>query len=426
MATPASAPQKRLRKPPQLAKLNHSPNLGRSALFNQYRRTVDALTPTHGFPRLSAFLPQHLWKWISAYLKYALTRRYPFPAYPGSGDNGVYPLAPEPGTNQIVIAIAGDWGTGTQEAETIAGLMCHRTPGSEKPDLTIHLGDVYYVGDEPEIDENCFGKETQGYQGVTWPHGRRGSFALNGNHEMYANGTPYFTKFLPTLGLPDGAGQLASFFCLETEFWRILAIDTGYNSVGIPVLSQIPLINSIPFIGGDCHLEKKLLQWLRDVVKPQGNRKATLLLSHHQYFTAFPDHAYAKPAKQLMEFFAGQEVVWLWGHEHRMGIYGKFNLSGGITAYGRCVGHGGMPVDLGTPDPGKAPLQYYDPRRHALDDGTMAGTNGYVVASIQRETLTLEYRDIDDTQLLVETFTADAAGSFRYGVQDPAGILMKV
>jgi len=31
-------------------------------------------------------------------------------------------------------------------------------------------------------------------------------------------------------------GQHASYFCLENEHWRIIALDTGYRSIGIPVL----------------------------------------------------------------------------------------------------------------------------------------------------------------------------------------------
>ena len=293
------------------------------------------------------------------------------------------------------------------------------------PDLTIHLGDVYYVGDAPEIAENCFGASTDNFSGVTWPHGARGSFALNGNHEMYANGKPYFTTLLSSLGMPAGPpGQLASFFCLETEAWRIIAMDTGYNSVGIPILSLIPGINHIPAIGGDCHLEKSLLTWLRGTVKPKAPRKATLLLSHHQYYTAFTDQAYTQPAKQLMEFFDDQEVVWMWGHEHRLGIYDKFGISGGITAYGRCVGHSGMPVDLGTPDPKKAPLQLYDrDRSHSIGNGSQVGENGFVNLTIAGPDLTLDYRDIRNTQLLVETFTADGTGGISRAVISDPGIL---
>ncbi len=254
----------------------------------------------------------------------------------------------------------------------------------------------------------------------------RGSFALNGNHEMYANGGPYFTTFLSSLGMPagpPGPGQQASFFCLETDAWRIIAIDTGYNCVGVPILSLIPGINSIPAVGGDCHLEKATLDWLRGTVQPKTKPKATLLLSHHQYYAAFNESAYTKPAKQLVEFFGGQDVLWIWGHEHRLGIYDKFSTAGGISAYGRCLGHSGMPVDLGTPDPKKAPLLLYDPRQHTLDDGSAVGENGFVNLSIEGAVLTLDYRDITNTQLLVESFTADGAGGFRRAVVNDPGIL---
>ena len=147
------------------------------------------------------------------------------------------------------------------------------------------------------------------------------------------------------------------------------------------------------------------------------------MLSHHQYFTAFKDKAYTKPAKQLMEFFAGQEVVWIWGHEHRLGIYGRYQTDGGIRVYGRCVGHSGMPVDLGEPDAKKAPLQFYDPRSHQLPGGATVGQNGFVTATIQGPALTLEYRDIDNNQLLVEEFTPAANGALGYRLVSNSGVL---
>jgi hypothetical protein len=293
-----------------------------------------------------------------------------------------------------------------------------------RPDLTIHLGDVYYVGDEPEIQENCFGVRRGDFDGVEWRQGQQGSFALNGNHEMYANGGPHFTTFLPKLGLrSSGEKQVASFFCLEAGGWRILAIDTGYNSVGFPILSLIPLINRIPAIGGDCHLEKALIEWLRNDVKPQQNPKPTLILSHHQYFSAF-EKSYTRPAQQLTEFFPKpKEVVWMWGHEHRLGIYGKGDKDGGIDAYGRCLGHGGMPVEVAQPDAGKkAPLQFYDARSELLD-GTPVGINGYVMAAIAGDVLTFDYRDIKDTRLFVEEFRPAADGSLAYRVVDRGTIL---
>jgi Calcineurin-like phosphoesterase len=384
-----------------LMALNHSPTVGRMAITNHLYKAIDKAK----YPGLGQFLSKNLWAWIWSYLK-NFGPRYRFPTYQGTTTKGVYDLS---SVVPLKLAIAGDWGTGTQEAVDVAALMCNP---ADQPDLTVHLGDIYYVGDIDEIEENCLGQSTPEYTGVTWPHGTRGSFALNGNHEMYANGKPYFTRFLTTLGMTgDAEKQAASFFCLETAQWRIIALDTGYNSVGMPILSMIPIINSISFIGADCHLESGLISWLQDTVKPKQNPKPTLLLSHHQYFTAFNDNAYTKPAKQLMEFFDGQEVVWLWGHEHRLGIYDRFQMDGGLTCFGRCIGHGGMPVDLGTPDRSKAPWIAYDARSHQLDGdpNTKVGENGFVKATINGNVLKLEYFDWKTASaLLTEEFTPAA------------------
>ena len=389
------------------------------AIVNHFKRTADALAPTTKYPGSKAFLPSNLWAWIFSYLKYAFQRKFPFPAYANSAKNGIYPIKPAAGGDAIRIAIAGDWANGTDESYLIAGLM-----ENTKPDFTIHLGDVYYVGDADELAQTCFGKSMHGYDGVTWPHGTQGSFGLNGNHEMYANGKPYFQTFLKTLGVKgDDEGQVASFFCLETNAWRILAIDTGYNSIGIPILNMIPWVNQIPWIGGDCHLEKQLIEWLRSVVKLKEHPKPTVVLSHHQYFSAFPDQNYPKPAKQLAEFLQTQEFIWLWGHEHRLGIYDKHTTTEGITFYPRCIGHGGMPVELAKPNRSKAPLRLYDKERsHKLDDGTDVGENGLVNLTIQGDVLTLDYRDIKNTSLLVERFTPGANGALTYTFDDP-GIL---
>jgi hypothetical protein len=408
-----------LRSPKNLLKLSRSPKTGRLQVVNHFARTVDAVAPTTNFPRLKAFLSSNLWPWVWNYLKYAFTPRCDFRTYSTPGDNGVYQIAPLGNSNSISIAIAGDWGTGTQEAYDIANLITET-----KPDFTIHLGDVYYVGDEPEIEEKCFGKSTDGYDGVTWPKGRRGSFALNGNHEMYANGGPYFNVLLRRLGIEGSTnGQAASFFSLETDQWRVVGIDTGYNSVGIPILSAIPLINKIPFIGGDCHLEKELIDWLRDEVKVDTIPKATVLLSHHQYFSAFPnEQEYKRPGSQLQKFFDGQEFIWIWGHEHRLAIYEKYEEDG-LAFFGRCVGHSGMPVELEIPKASKrAPLRLYDTRGHKLDEENTVGQNGFVNLIIQGGNLTLDYRDVDNIQVLVEHFTANPDRTLTYAAQDP-GIL---
>jgi hypothetical protein len=125
-----------------------------------------------------------------------------------------------------------------------------------------------------------------------------------------------------------------------------------------------------------------------------------------------------------MEFFKDREVVWVWGHEHRLAIYDKFAEDGAFTAYGRCVGHSGMPTDTGAPN-NKTPVRFYDRRTHKLEDGSVVGENGYVLATIRNDTLTLDYRDIQDTELFAETFTKAANGKLAYSFQD-RGILKAV
>ena len=397
------------RRAEHLNRLNRFRRLGHLAVVNHFNRMTADVAAQPKFPGLAQFLSKNLWPWIRDYLKYVFTPRYPFQTYP-KDQTGVYEIP------NCTIAIAGDWGTGTEEAFRIAQSM-------GRPDLTIHLGDVYYVGDAAEIQENCLGRANGDFAGVSWPHGAMGSLALNGNHEMYANGKPYFTVFLPTLGI-NGQRQLASFFCLEAEQWRIIGLDTGYHSVGVPVLSQIPGLNRIGIIGGDAHLDSKLVDWLRNTIKPRAP-KPILLLAHHQYYSAF-EASFTKPAKQLADLFGDQEFVWIWGHEHRFAVYNKFRKDGGITAYGRCVGHSGMPVELKDPDVNRAPLQYYDKRSHALDDGTNVGENGFLNATIVGDTLTLDYRDIDNKTVLVESFTRTSGAHFSYKLVNDPGILAKV
>jgi len=377
-------------------------DLPRSALYSHYRRKVDDLADDTHFPRLNAFLPWHLWAWLKSYLKYAFRPKHPFVSYPKTGEQGIYPLQAEDGDNTVKLAIVGDWGTGTKESERIAEGML-----DFKPDYTIHLGDVYYVGACQEVEENCLGKTEFGYQGICWPKGKVGSFTMNGNHEMYANGDGYFDLFMPHLGIPSSADgkQLASYFCLENEVWRIIALDTGYNSTGLPILGFIPLINKIPGVGPTCKLEAASIDWLREVVRPKERPKATIVLTHHQAFSSF-ESTFKLPPQQLTEFLAGQDILWIWGHEHRWSVYNKGSAAG-LKAYGRCAGHGGMPAERGKPKPSAtAPLQFFDERVYKKLDGQEVGFNGFINLTIEGKVATLDHRDVHNRRMLLEKFVA--------------------
>jgi len=393
-------------------------DLPRSPFLSHYRKELSksGVPPGASLPhKIGAFLSKHIFAWAYNYLKFIFRPKHKFQGYKDStGEKGVYDLCPDSGTSgrdpsrPVRISIAGDWATGTSEAADIASHM-----QAFKPHYTIHLGDIYYVGDPKEVNENCLGK-TEPYepiQPVRWPHGSMGSFAMNGNHEMYANGNAYFGLFLPTLGIPSSEegrhyGQKASFFCLQNKFWRIIALDTGYNSLGFPILEHFSFFRNVPGIGPSCKLPGLLIDWLRDQVQPSGDNRGIVLLTHHQYFSAF-EEGYPLPARQLAEFI-NRPVLWFWGHEHRLALYGKYGTSGGIQAYGRCVGHGEFPVNHGRPikNP-EPPLVLYDDRKYKTTEGCDLGFNGFVNLTFSGNKLKGDYRDVENRKLLEEEWEVD-------------------
>jgi len=116
-------------------------------------------------------------------------------------------------------------------------------------------------------------------------------------------------------------------------------------------------------------------------------------------------------------------VVWIWGHEHRLTIYDKFSPDGNIMCYGRCVGHGGMPVETGKPG-GTPPVAFFDPRGdYPVGDGTTAGWNGFLNMTLDGATITLDYRDLRNTQVFAESFVGSPDGRLQYAYQKPVPVL---
>ncbi len=398
---PNDEARSRTRSPADLIKLKRSP--AQSHWHTQsdiYRRTAP---PEKGpLPKLADYLRIQVGRWVFHYLKSRFGKRHAFNQYDyAAGHTGVYrlegrsPRQPQPPAAEIRISLVADWGTGTAESQQVADALA-----SFRPHYTIHLGDVYYVGTRQEVEENFFSL-------VDWPEGSVGSFALNGNHEMYAKGKAYFETLLPTLGLRDPAtgafqGQQASFFCLENDFWRILGLDTGYNSI-----RRIPLSEYI--VPPSCKFPDPLLAWLRDPARLAADKRGLILLTHHPYFSAF-ERAYEKPGQQLAEFIR-RPVLWFWGHEHRLALYGRYAHREGIEAYGRCMGHGGMPIEdfEQRPKAGyrKYKLVIYDARFNQLAGHTRVGFNGFVNLTFSGSQVHIDYRDINDHSLLTEAWAAD-------------------
>jgi hypothetical protein len=365
------------------------------------RRLAEREQRDKKLPPLSRFLPKAPLRWLRTYSEYALVRR---PKFPAPDEKSLVPIS-----NDTKIAVAGDWATGTDESAHIADLMGHK-----KPHYTIHLGDVYYVGDPPSIAENCRNiRQPDGYDGVLWPSGSLGSFALNGNHEAYARDTAYFEWIQQQLKQPS------SCFALVNDHWCIVALDTGYNSEGIPWLSWLSEQFNWPILKPSCKLPPELVSWLQSSVAPfLSSNRGIVLLSHHQYYSGF-DSEYTQPAKQLAQLpaFRGRSLLWLWGHEHRLAGYDLYD-NGGITAYGRCLGHGGMPVDRAKSPRSDRPILFYDDRSYdptthkIVSTDTEYGVNGYAVLEFSGATLKISYRDIADNLVMSEQWSV-ADGNIR-------------
>jgi calcineurin-like phosphoesterase family protein len=201
-------------------------------------------------------------------------------------------------------------------------------------------------------------------------------------------------------GNPDRARQE---FCIQGIFhdhWRILAVDTGYNSIGWPLLEYI--------FQPSCALRPELIDWLRNVVRPRkDDPRGTIILSHHQVYSRY-DYWYPEQARQLAEFFTGP-VLWFWGHEHRLAIYREHTVRGGISAFGRCIGHGGMPVDLPPAQPKHAEciIEFTDDRPYPNDENLTIGFNGYAELSLQDKQATVSYVDVRGKRIFSEAWVVN-------------------
>lgn len=229
------------------------------------------------------------------------------------------------------IAIVGDWGTGGAPARRVLKHV-HKT----NPDILIHLGDVYYSGTKKEYKENLIDVIAQE---LRQHNPDLAVFLLAGNHDMYCGGEGYYDAI--SVINPDPFKQKASFFCLRSADGssQLIAMDTGLHD-----FSPFNVTNVLTF------LEEEEQEWAIERIKEFSGQ--TILLSHHQLFSAFSQIGGSPSSQKLSEFNPhllssfrafqnnGNISAWLWGHEHNLCIY-REHLG---LKRGRCVGHGAIPV----------------------------------------------------------------------------------
>ncbi len=365
-----------------------------SPLTNNLKALSDSLSKPKPVYTMDGLISENRLAWIKNNISSIWRSRHsPYPTYDmPSVNNGIFKMQ-EPVSRPVSIAVLADWASDTPESQMIAGQA-----GIQ--DYSIHLGDTYYVGNAQEVREN-FNTDESG----SWPYGTYGSFSLPGNHEMYSGGEGFFNELLPFMGSYDGTNdkpvqpQQASFFCLENDYWRLIGLDTGYDSL-------------TGFFGLTPNTNLDLLQvqkdWLTNIVKPGEDQRGLIILSHHQIFSAF-EQEFSNPADFIASLIdPSRRIIWLMGHEHRLSIYGANALKNGAKAYSRCIGNGGMPVELNGEDGGlitpkdadnpgnpvNRNLTLYDQRQREVVNGTVPlGHNGYEILILDDANLTISYFD---------------------------------
>jgi DNA repair exonuclease SbcCD nuclease subunit len=238
-------------------------------------------------------------------------------------------------SNDAKVAIIGDWGTGMEDAKYLLKTIMEQ----HKPEVVIHLGDIYYSGTASECEEHFAKIFTEVFDEVLGKGNRIPIFSIPGNHDYYAFGYPYYAM-VDTLNLPHKEQfQPASFFCLRTqdEGWQFLGMDTSFEDS--KPQDQINFTLPAPSIH-DCEAE-----WHTD--KLENFDGGSILLSHHQLFSAnsklngsdsdFASIPYLN--KRLLNIFQpyfGHKIgAWFWGHEHNQVMFDN-NLFG--LPKGRLVG----------------------------------------------------------------------------------------
>jgi hypothetical protein len=227
---------------------------------------------------------------------------------------------------------------------------------------------------------------------------------------------------MPALGVRDPAtgkpaGQRATYFALENDYWRVVALDTGYNTY------------SAKHVESDNNTQPQpVIDWLRDVVDI-GNATDTrgiLLISHHQYRSAFDNPYLATPEQIASVLPPGRQLLWLYGHEHRLAFYDLGNAGGlSLNAYCRCVGVGGYPVGVSDvpKNPRAAGLVAYDDRLYETVTGLFSyrtGFNGFSRLTFEGPTLTVTYHSLElDASGHLSNSTASLLVSEQFTV-DPA------
>ncbi len=289
--------------------------------------------------------------WVEAFavfLESYFTGKHPFMA-----DPVVVPIP-----DDVRIALAGDWGTGDWRTASNPAPSADvaRHMDFLQPELTIHLGDVYYAGTSDQ----------EQHQFVNlWPKGSIGSLALNSNHEMYSGAKPYFKAIAAA---PFELQKGCSYFALENNSWVIVGLDSAYFAPESGLYMDGSLI---PPGGGT---QEVFLQ------EQAAKGKKVIVLTHHNGLSDDGSSNTTLYQQVTSSFPAGSgPAYWYWGHKHMGAVY-RPQEPNGVPC--RCCGHGALPWGHALSLANKQSVEWYENRSANDPDIPQRVLNGFAVLSL--------------------------------------------
>ena len=228
------------------------------------------------------------------------------------------------------VGLISDWGTGTDDCKELL-----RSLLQQNVDVVIHLGDIYYAGTIGEcVELTEMMKEVWNEEGKL---GKVPFYSIPGNHDYYLYGYGFYS-FVKHINRELGFDnpkywQTASYFCLRTkgdESLQFLGMDTG--------ISDYDPVNLLNLVAPK--LRDSEVVWHKDKLEKFQGKGKTILLSHHQLFSANAKITGKIPAsvgsddhiehyindnllKEFNQYF-DDVPAWFWGHEHNLVIFNEF------------------------------------------------------------------------------------------------------
>lgn len=281
------------------------------------------------------------------------------------------------GTDDPVIAIVGDWGTGyfkEKDGSDCGAQLVMADIQQKNPDCLIHLGDVYYAGTNKR---DPAGEEQDNFVDI-WPDmGEGRSFTLNSNHEMYGRASGYFDVALESSGAFAHQKGL-SYFGLKYGDWLLLGLDSAYYSDqenGHYMYMKGAIGTTV---------DREQISEIEAVCA--GHEGPIMVLTHHD--PCDTNSAITNILFRQMSAAIGRApTAWYWGHVHNGIVYNQLftpQHTGGLLTKGRCCGHGAVPFGNASGLAQNGNIAYY---AHTAEAPALHPRvkNGYALVTLRKD-----------------------------------------